>query len=65
MKNALLEDIRGMIEVFQQTFQLYLPELELEINCLITNGCRNKNTIEHTLDTLLGMAQMGVGKEFL
>lgn len=63
MENDLFHDIKQSIEAFQQTLQQHLPALEAEVNDLIQAESQDKNTIEFTLDTLLPLTDMGVGKE--
>jgi len=63
MENDLFNDIKQSIMAFQQTLQEHLPALEAEVNYLIKSKSQDKNTIEYTLDTLLSLTDMGVGKE--
>ena len=63
MENELFHDIKQSIEAFQQTLQQHLPALEAEVNDLIQAESQDKNTIEYTLDTLLSLTDMVVGKE--
>jgi hypothetical protein len=63
MEKDLFQNIKQTIETFQQTLQQHLPQLEEEINHLIASGNQDKNIIENTLDTLLSLASMDVGKE--
>ena len=63
MGKDLFQDIKKTIEAFQESLKGHLPALEAEINDLIHSGNKDKNTIENTLDTLLSLTYMGVGKE--
>lgn len=63
MEKKLFEDIKNTIEAFQQSLQQHLPAFEAEINHLIVSKNTDNNTIENTLDTLLSLTDMGVGKE--
>jgi len=63
MGKDLFQDIKKTIEAFQESLKGHLPVLEAEINDLIHSGNKDKNTIENTLDTLLSLTDMGVGKE--
>jgi hypothetical protein len=63
MEKDLFRDIKKTIEAFQESLQRHLPALEAEINDLINSGSKDKNTIENTLDTLLSLTDMGVGKK--
>lgn len=56
-------EIKKAIEVFQQSLQAHLPALEAEVNHLIDSKSIHSNIIENTLDTLLSITDMGVGKE--
>jgi hypothetical protein len=63
MEKDLFENIKQQIESFQQTLNGLLPALEAEINALIQTGSKDKNTIENSLDTLLSLIDMGIGKQ--
>ncbi len=63
MGKDLFQDIKKTIEAFQESLQGHLPALEADINDLIHSRNKDKNTIEKTLDTLLSITDMGVGKE--
>lgn len=63
MEKDLFQDIKQTIKAFQESLKQHLPALQLEINDLIQSGNQDKNTIENTLDTLLSLVDMGVGKE--
>lgn len=63
MEKKVFEDIKNMIEAFQQSLQQHLPALEAEINHLIDSKNTDVNTIENTLDTLLSITDWGVGRE--
>lgn len=40
-----------------------MPALEEEVKALIASETTDANTIEHTLDSLLSLTDMGVGKD--
>jgi hypothetical protein len=61
--DALLNQLKEIIQTFQQSLQSHLPALECEINAIITNKVQNKNTIEYNLDVLISLIDMGVGNE--
>jgi hypothetical protein len=61
--DALLNQLKEIIQTFQQSLQSHLPELECEINAIIKNKVQNKNTIEYNLDVLISLIDMGVGNE--
>lgn len=63
MEEDLFRNIKQSIESFQESLKGHLPALESEINHLIQSGNHDKNTIENTLDTLLSLVDMGIGKE--
>ncbi|RAI91486.1 hypothetical protein [Algoriphagus yeomjeoni] len=63
MEEDLFRSIKQSIESFQESLKGHLPALEAEINHLIQSGNQDKNTIENTLDTLLSLVDMGIGKE--
>ncbi len=63
MGKDLFQDIKKTIDAFQASLKGHLPALEAVIDDLIHSGNKDKNTIENTLDTLLSLTDMGVGKE--
>jgi hypothetical protein len=63
MSENTFNQIKDTIEAFQQALQAHLPALENEINAIINTKVQDSNTIEHSLDTLLSLTDMGVGKE--
>jgi hypothetical protein len=63
MAKDLFNDIKQTIIEFQNSLKQHLPALEAEINYLIQSKNLDKNTIENTLDTLLSITDMGVGKD--
>jgi len=63
MAKELFQDIKRTITEFQKSLNRHLPALEVEINHLIQSKNQDRNTIENTLDTLLSLTDMGVGKE--
>jgi len=62
MEIELINDLKQTIENFQKTLQQYLPSLENEIRNIILSKTANKSLIENTLNTLLSLTDMGVGK---
>jgi hypothetical protein len=63
MSNSTFNQLKETIIAFQQSLQAHLPALEIEINAIIDSKVQDQNTIEHSLDTLLSLVNMGVGKE--
>jgi hypothetical protein len=63
MGKDLFQDIKQIIEAFQESLKGHLPAIEAEINHLIQSKNQDKNTIENTLDTLLSLIDMGIGKD--
>ena len=63
MEEDLFRSIKQSIEAFQESLKGHLPALEAEINYMIQSRNQDKNTIENTLDTLLSLVDMGIGKE--
>lgn len=63
MEIELINDLKQTIENFQKTLQQYLPSLENEIRNIILSKTANKPLIENTLNTLLSLTDMGVGKD--
>jgi hypothetical protein len=63
MKKDLFENIKKSIEAFRESIQSHLPALEAEVNELIQSASSNKVTIENTLDTLLSITDIGIGKD--
>ena len=63
MPKDLFQDIKQIVEAFQKSLNDHLPALEAEVNDLIESKNQDKNTIENTLDTLLSLNDLGVGKE--
>ncbi len=61
--DALLNQLKEIIQTFQQSLQSHLPALECEINAIITNKVQNKYTIEYNLDVFISLTDMGVGNE--
>lgn len=62
MEKDLFKNIKQSIEVFQESLRQHLPALEVEVNQLINSQTQNTKTIEHTLDTLLSIANIGIGE---
>lgn len=63
MNDNTFKDIRNIIDTFQKSLQQHLPALEGEVDQIIASKCLDAQTIERTLDTLLSIAQIGVGRE--
>ena len=63
MEKDAFADIKQSIADFQQSLKQHLPALENEIKSLVQSGSRDKNKIEHKLDTFPSIVQMGIGKE--
>jgi N-acetylglucosamine kinase-like BadF-type ATPase len=57
------ENIKETIRDFQQHLEQQMPAIAAEVNALIANETTDSNTIEHTLDSLLSLTEMGVGKD--
>lgn len=63
MENDLFQNIKQGFEAFQKSLQENLPAMEEEINRIISTENKDKNAIEHTLDILLSLTQIGIGEE--
>jgi hypothetical protein len=61
--SSLFENIKQTIREFQQHLEQQMPAIEAEVDALIISKSREANTIEHTLDSLLSLTEMGVGKD--
>lgn len=57
----LVSKIGEIIKGFQQQLEKHLPELELEVNEIISNKSTDSKKIENYLDTLLSLSQHGIG----
>jgi hypothetical protein len=62
MEKDTFNQIKQIIEEFQNSLQQHLPSLEAEITVLINTGVKDKIIIENTLDTLLSLTDMGIGE---
>jgi hypothetical protein len=62
MEEDLFNNIKQSIDAFQETLKQHLPALEADVNQLIISQNQNTKTIEHTLDTLLSLANIGIGE---
>jgi hypothetical protein len=62
MEEDLLKNIKQSINAFQESLKQHLPALEADVNQLIKTKSQNTKTIEHTLDTLLSLANIGIGE---
>ena len=63
MPKDIFQNIKQIIVDFQQSIAQHLPALEQEVNQLIQSKSNDKNSIENTLDTLLSLIDMGMGKD--
>ncbi len=59
--DSLISDLKDIISDFHKNMREYLPPLESIIDELIAKKSKNTNEIEHLLDTLLSMCQLGIG----
>jgi hypothetical protein len=62
MEEDLFKNIKHSIEAFQETINQHLPALEADVNQIIISQNQNTKTIEHTLDTLLSISNIGIGE---
>lgn len=62
MEKDLFKNIKQSIDVFKASLRQHIPALEVEVNQLINSQTQNTKTIEHTLDTLLSLANIGIGE---
>jgi hypothetical protein len=58
-----MDNIIKAIRDFQQHLEQQMPAIEAEVNAMIASETTDSNTIEHTLDNLLSLTDMGVGKD--
>lgn len=65
MGKRLVNDLKQIIETFNQSLAEHLPALKNEINSLIQNKTRDSTEIEHCLDTLLSLTFHGDGDDLL
>ena len=63
MPKDIFQNIKQIIVDFQQSIAQHLPALEQEVNQLIQSKSNDTNSIENTLDTLLSLIDMGMGKD--
>lgn len=63
MPKDVFKEIKELIGEFQESLAQLLPALEQEVDKLIQSKCSDKNIIEITLDTLLSLIDMGIGKD--
>jgi hypothetical protein len=63
MEENKFQDIKQTIRDFQQHLEQQMPVIAAEVTALIANETTDSNTIEHTLDSLLSLTEMGVGEE--
>ncbi len=62
MEEDLFKNIKQSIVAFQESLTQHLPALEADVNQLIKSKNQNTKTIEHILDTLLSLTDMGIGE---
>jgi hypothetical protein len=62
MEEDLFKNIKQSIDAFQESLKQHLPALEADVNQLINSKSQNTKTIEHTLDTLLSLSNIGIGE---
>jgi hypothetical protein len=58
-----LSGLVAIIKDFNKSLKRHLPALKTEVNKLIAEKCKDKNTIENDLDTLLSLTMHGVGEK--
>lgn len=63
MDKQLVNDIKQIIDSFNQSLAELLPALESEIDLLISERTTDANQIEHCLDTLLSLTTHGIGDD--
>ncbi len=55
-----INDLVQIIRSFNESLKKHLPALEKEVNTLIESKCKDNNTIEHVLDTLLSLTMHNI-----
>lgn len=60
MDKQFFNNIKQIIESFNQSMAIHLPTLENEVNGIIERNSKDSNEIEHCLDTLLSLTIRGV-----
>lgn len=63
MNKQLVNDLKRIIDSFNQSLAQCLPTLGAEVNVLITSKSKDATEIEHYLDTLLSLTAHGVGDD--
>lgn len=63
MGKQFINDLRQIIEVFNQSLAEHLPTLKNEVKRLVQSGNTDSTEIEHCLDTLLSLTTHGVGDD--
>lgn len=63
MDRQFLNEIKHIIQSFNESLEAYLPALEKEINTLIETKNTDNHTIETCLDTLLSLASHGIADD--
>jgi hypothetical protein len=63
MDKHFFNEIKQIIESFNQSLTLHLPALENEVNGIIEHNSKDSNEIEHCLDTLLSLTIHGVADD--
>jgi len=62
MTRDITKDLVKIIREFNAHLEQQLPALEQEINAMITGKTKDSKIIEHYLDTLLSLANHGIGE---
>lgn len=63
MDKRFFNEIKQLIESFNQSLAEYLPALKNEVNDIIDRNSKDSNEIEHCLDTLLSLTNKGVADD--
>ena len=63
MDKQLVNDLKQIIEAFNQSLSVHLPALKNEVVTLIDCKSKDSTEIEHCLDTLLSLTIHGIGDD--
>lgn len=63
MDKQFFNEIKQIIESFNQSLLVHLPALKNEVNEIIERNSKDSNEIEHCLDTLLSLTIHGVADD--
>jgi len=63
MDKQLVNDLKQIIEAFNQSLAMHLPALNNEVSSLIESKTKDSTEIEHCLNTLLSLTTHGVGDD--